>query len=203
MKLILKIVAGLLLFYLVMWSGLAAYFSYAERHKGLLESNLSSLFNRNVSIQKIRTGWNGISPVVQIDGFTVAGDTAEQPALAFKSLSAELAPLSILQLWPRLTEFAVEQPSLEIVSLENNTLQIAGLTLNSNRSIGLNPKRLISWLLNHQSAVWLDGEVVWRRRNNEIQRYKNIAFVYKRDQDVREISATTVTPKGPYACKAS
>lgn len=202
MKLILKIVAGLLLLYVVMWSSLAAYFSYAERHKGMLESNLSSLFDRQVSIQKISTGWNGISPVLQISGFRVAGETQEQAALAFKSLSAELAPLSVLQFWPRLTKFAVEQPSLEIVSLENNTLQIAGLTLNSNRSIGLNPKRLISWLLNHQSAVWLDGEVIWRRRNSEIQRYKNIAFVYKRDQDVREISATTVTPKGPFAFKA-
>ena len=202
MKLILKIVVGLLLIYVFMWSGLAAYFSYAERHKELLESNLSSLFNRDVTIEEIRTGWKGLSPVMQLNGFTVAGDTPEQPALAFKSLSAELAPLSILRFWPRLTEFAVEQPILEIVSLANNTLQIAGLTLNSNQSIGLNPKRLISWLLNHQSAVWLDGEVVWRRRNKQIQRYKNIAFVYKRNQDVREISATTVTPKGPFAFKA-
>lgn len=202
MKLILKIVAGLLLFYVVMWSGLAAYFSYAERQKGLLESNLSSLFKRDVTIQKIDTGWEGFSPVLQLNGFVVAGETVEQPALAFKSLYAKLSPLSILQFWPRLTEFAVEQPSLEIVSLENNTLQIAGLTLNSNQSSGLNSKRLISWLLNHQSAVWLDGEVVWRRPNNETQRYKNIAFVYKRNQDVREISATTVTPKGPFAFKA-
>jgi uncharacterized protein YhdP len=202
MKLIFKIVVTLLLIYILMWSGLAAYFSYAERHKELLESNLSSLFNRDVSIQEIRTGWKGLSPVMQLNGFNVAGDTPEQPALTFKSLTAKLAPLSILQLWPRLTEFAVDQPSLEIVSLENNTLQIAGLTLNSNESLGLNPKRLISWLLNHQSAVWLDGEVVWRRRNNEIQRYENIAFVYKRNLDVREISATTVTPNGPFAFKA-
>jgi len=201
MKLIAKILFGVLLLYVLTWAGLAAYFSIAERHKGMLEANLSTIFKRDVSIEEVHTAWSGLSPVIQINGFKVAGDT-ERPALAFKSMSAELAPMSLLRFWPKFSEFAVDQPSLEIVSLPNNKLQIAGITLNSNRSSGLNPKKLISWLLNHQSAVWLNGEIVWQRRNGDIQRYSEISFVYQREEQERVVHAASITPKGPFAFKA-
>lgn len=201
MKFIAKIFSVLLLFYALVWLGAALYFSYAEHHKDLLEANLSSIFKRQVTIQQVHTAWNGLAPLIQLNGFTVAGDT-DQPALAFKSLSAEIEPLSILRLWPQLSEFAVERPSLEIVSLPNNKLQVAGFTLGSNRSIGLNPKRLISWLVNHKNAVWFDGEIIWRRKNGEQHHYKDISFVYQRNGKKRQISATSQTPNGLFAFKA-
>ncbi|NNC98900.1 MAG: hypothetical protein HKN85_01835, partial [Gammaproteobacteria bacterium] len=202
MKLIAKFLGGLLLLYILFWLAVAAYFSFAARHKDLLETNLSSLFQRRVSIQQVRTAWQGMSPKIQVNGFQVAGDTPGQPALAFASMSAEFSAVSLLRFWPQLTKFAVEQPSLEIVSLPSNQLQIAGITLGTNRSRGINPKSLISWLLNHQNAVWLDGEIVWRRLDGQQQRYSNVSFVYQRDVDNRQISAATLTPKGPFAFKA-
>ena len=203
MKLLAKTLTVLLTIYLVFWAGLALYFSYAERHTSLLENNLSSVFERTVTIKKITTSWNGFSPIVQIDGFEVAGDSDAQPALAFDTLSAQVSGFSILALWPQLTEFAIERPSLEIVSLPGNRLQIAGITLKPNRSsAGINPKRLISWLLNHQSAVWHDGEIVWRRLSGEIQRYSDVSFVYQRDQQRRTVRAAVTTPKGPVAFRA-
>lgn len=202
MKLFAKIIAGLCLFYVFLWLGGAVYFSYAERHKGLLESNLSSVFKRPVTIEKVHTGWQGLSPVIQLHGFRVEGDYPDQPVLAFTSLSAEIAPLSILRFWPQLVDLAVEQPILEIVSLPDNRLRIAGFTLGSNRSAGLNPKRLISWLLNHQSATWHDGEIIWRRKNGEFKSYSEISFVYQRVGDERDINAAMLTDKGPFAFTA-
>lgn len=201
MRTVLKILAGLIGIYVLAWCALAIYFSYAERHKGLLEANLSALFKREVTIAEIRTGWSGSSPVLQIKGFRVAGDTAEIPALAFTSMSAQVAPLSILRLWPKLTNLAVQEPILEVVSLPGNKLQIAGITIADKQAKVVSPKRLISWLLNHQAATWLNGEVVWRRATG-IQRYRDVSFVYERVGEDRTLSAATKTPKGAIAFSA-
>ncbi|MGK0373587.1 MAG: hypothetical protein ACJA2E_000054, partial [Arenicella sp.] len=157
MKLLLKIFFALGLVYLLCWAGVAAYFTYADRYKGLLESNLSSLFDRPVTIDNVETVWRGLSPRLKVEGFKVAGDTPDQPALAFKSLSAILSPTSLITLWPSFTEFAIEQPLIEIVSIDNKQLRIGGLDFSSEqRNVGLN-QRTISWLLDQQSATWVDG----------------------------------------------
>lgn len=202
MKLLRKIVFFVLGLYLVFWAGLAAYFSYAERHKGLLESNLSRVFERPVSIERFTTAWVGVSPRIQIQGFKVKGDVVNEPAFAFESLSAEVSPLSVLTFWPRFTEFAVEKPLVEIVSLSDNQMQIAGISLRSNRPRRADPERIISWLLNHQSAAWHDGEVVWRTLDGDTQRFRDISFVYQRAQQDRVVNATVQTPKGALAFTA-
>jgi uncharacterized protein YhdP len=202
MKLLFKIIIGFFLVYLLFWGGVAAYFSYADRHKGLLESNLSSMFERDVSIDNVETVWQGFSPRLKIEGFEVEGDTPGQPALAFSSLSAVVSPVSILTLWPRFTEFAFEKPVIEIVSLENNQLQIAGLNLAGNRrGVGIN-QRLISWLLDHQSASWVDGQVIWRSDDKRLHRYQNINIDFSRASQSRVYSASVITPKGPLAFTA-
>ena len=203
MKLLLKILIGLLLVYLVCWGGVAGYFTYADRHKGLLESNLSSLFDREVTIDSVETVWRGLSPRLKIEGFKVAGDTINEPALAFNSLSAVLSPTSLLSLWPSFTEFAIERPLVEIVSIEKNQLQIGGLNFSGKRKtdVGIN-QRVISWLLDQQSATWIDGEVVWRRGENRTSRYQNIDIDFSRSAEDRELKASVDTPKGPLAFTA-
>jgi len=202
MKLIRRTIISLAVIYGVFWLGFAAYFSFAEQHKELLEANLSAVFKRDVTIKSVITTWRGLSPTIQISDFNVKGDSPDLPALAFDSLSVELSPFSLLRFWPKLTEFVVDRPRVEIVTLDANHLQIAGLELKSNRSSGVNPRRLISWALNHQSAVWLNGEVVWRRLNGERQHYTGISFVYERQQQDRSIDAVARTPKGGLAFRA-
>lgn len=202
MKFLKRLVIGLCFIYVLFWGSLAAYFSYAERHKGLLEDNLSQVFGRPVMIDEVKTVWRGVSPRVQINGFNVASDVEGESALAFESISAELSPSSLLLLWPRFTQFAVERPVVEIVSLGAKRLQIAGIELKSNKSLGFNPKRLVSWLMNHESAVWLNGEVIWRRPNGEIQRYRDISFVYQRLKQERSFSIAATTPKGAVAFRS-
>jgi uncharacterized protein YhdP len=199
MKLLQKILLGLILVYLLCWVGVAGYFTYADRHKGLLESNLSSLFDREVTIDNVETVWRGLSPRLKVEGFKVAGDTPNEPALAFKSLSAILSPTSLLTLWPSFTEFAIEQPLVEIVSIENKQLRIGGLDFASERrDVDLN-QRMVSWLLDQQSATWVDGEVVWRRAKNRTSRYQNIDIEFSRVAENRILKASVDTPKGPLA----
>lgn len=202
MKLVRRVFLSIAALYAVFWLGLAAYFSFAERHKGLLEANLSAVFDREVTIQSVTTEWNGLSPSIQINQFNVPSNKADQTSLAFESLSAEISPLSLLIFWPKFTKFAIERPQVEIVSLPENKFQVAGTKLKSNRSKPLNLQRLLSWLLNHQSAVWLNGEVVWQRLDGELHRYSDISFVYDREQQNRSISAAAQTPKGALAFKA-
>jgi len=199
MKVLLKILVVTAGIYLTFWLSLAAYFSIAERHKGLLETTLTGIFDRTVEIQSIETAWSGWSPAIRILGFEVEGDTPEQPVLSFRSISAEFSLRSILGLWPKLTEFAVDHPLLEIVSLPDNKLRVAGIVLSPKKTSVVNPKRLVSWLLNHQSVTSLNGEIIWRRLDGQDQRYTGISIVYQREGDNRQVSAATVTPKGPLA----
>jgi len=203
MKLLLKIVFGLMVIYLLFLGGAAAYFTYADRYKGLLESNLSGVFNRVVTIDNVETVWQGLSPNFRIEGFKVEGDTPSEPALAFDSLSAAMSPRSVLSFWPSFTEFSIEKPVIEIVSLDNNQLQIAGLSLaGKRRNVGVN-QRVISWLLDQQNAAWHDGEIVWRRDEDRIHRYQNIEIEFNRLAENRVLKASVNTPKGLLAFTAS
>ena len=202
MKLLAKIILSVVAIYVALWIAVAVYFNFAERHKGLLESNLSSLFNRDVVINTIQTEWDGFSPKFEIDGFKVVGDTSDQSALSFEKLTAKVDPVSLLLFWPSFTQFSIEQPEVEIVNLQNGLLQIAGFELKSNQSVGLNPKRIISWLLDNRKASWVNGSVVWRRLNGEVERFENISFDYSRDNENRQVTASVELSEGTLAFNA-
>ncbi len=195
MKFLLKIIGALITVYLSCWVGLAVYFGYAERHKGLLEDNLSTVFGRQVTIEALQTTWVGWQPGVHIDGLKVASDHSDEPALAFENASMILSPLSVLTFWPRFTEFVVEKPSLEIVTPDNGAVQIAGISLN-NRRVGFNREKLISWLLNHSNVAWHQGQIRWHKSDATVARYTDISFVYQRDQESRNARATISSVKG-------
>ena len=77
---------------------MAAYFGFAERHKGLLEENLAGVFGRPVSIESLQTTWVGRSPSMQITGLQVQGDGGG-PALAFNGLPLDSASRCDRQAW--------------------------------------------------------------------------------------------------------
>lgn len=200
MKRFIKFLLSLVALYILFWGAVAAYFSFADRHRDFLESNLSSIFGRPVTIQRVVTSWDGFTPQLQIENLVIEGDSRGQAAFAFKSLSAELDPISILRLWPVFEEFAVDAPQLEVVSLNDGSLQIAGFELRKGAS--QNPDKIFSWLLDQQSAVWHKGILVWHRQGKQAQRFENISFVYQRLQQDRQFSAAIETAKGTIALKA-
>ncbi|NND81165.1 MAG: hypothetical protein HKN50_01920 [Gammaproteobacteria bacterium] len=203
MRAVVKVFLLLFGMYAMLWLSVAAYFTYASGHAELLESNLSKVFGRTVSIGSVTTDWNGLSPRVLVHQFSVAGDHPDLPALAFDTLAAELDAGSALRLWPQFTEFAIERPRLEVVTRSARTMQVAGFTLRSGVGSGVSPKRLIQWLLDHENLVWHDGEIIWRRPNAELQRYRETSFTYRRQGLTREVRATTLSPKGVLAFTAN
>ena len=203
MKLFAKIIGTIVFLYTLCWVGLAVYFGFAERHKGLLEDNLSAIFGRAVSIEQLETSWVGWSPALRVQGLYIAGDTANEAALSFDSAAVVVSPASLFTLWPRFTDFAVDRPSLEVVTLPNNKLQVAGITLSGSKNPGINRKRLISWLLNQSSAAWHNGEIRWRKSDGSVNLYRDISFVYEREQQTRSSKATVTSPKGRVTAIAS
>lgn len=203
MKLLAKIIGVLFALYCLCWVAIAVYFGFAEQHKDMLEDNLSTAFGRNVSISQLQTAWVGWSPSLRIQGLRVAGDIPEQPALAFDSASLVVSPSSLLSFWPRFTEFAVEKPVLEVVTLPNNRLQVAGIVLTKNKRPGINREKLFSWLLEQSSAAWHNGEIRWRKTDGSIQRYTDISFLYDRQQQSRSARITITAPKGTVTATAN
>lgn len=201
-KIIARILFVFLSLYLVFWLSVAAYFSYAQHDKGVLESMLGRFFDRPVDIQSFAYEWNNFSPRFQINGLRVQGDSVAQPALSVESLSAELSGLSLLRFWPQFKEFAMQRPQLEIVSLAGGDLQVAGIKLNRQRNNKADPKRLISWLTEQLGASWVDGQVSWRRLDGSVQRYHGLALVYQRQDQQRDLKAHVMTPEGALAFRS-
>lgn len=202
MKFLLKIALGFLLTYCLFWGGVAAYFSYADRYKTSVESHLSRLFDKPVSIGKLETVWRGFSPTIKIQHLKVAGNTSERDALAFESLSAVVSPSSLLTLWPSFTEFTIEKPVLEVVALDDNRLSVGGLVVGGKRRRAAVNQRVISWLLDQQSGRWVDGQILWVPVQGQLNRYQNINIDFSRSKERRQLKASVTTPKGPLAFTA-
>ena len=198
LRLGLRLLLFALFLYIAFWAIVAFYFDNAEHHKDLLETTLEKTFKRDVRINEIITTWKGLSPMVQINGFQVEGDQAEQPSLAFDSLSAEISPLSILRLWPLFNELTIQHPRLEITSLGSEGLMLAGIKLSpaSQGSSSANPQRIIQWMGDHKNIAWANGEINWLRANGENHHYQDVSFLFSRQEQFREFDAVIDTPKG-------
>ena len=199
MKRLFKIILALVFIYVVFWGGVAAFFTYGDRYKPELEAKLSEVFKRSVSIGEVTTLWHGFAPALQLQNLNIEGDIENQPALEIESLSATVDPLSVLRFWPVFTEFDVAKPVLEIVTLDGQDIQIAGLRLNSQRGDKELTQKVISWLADQQGAGWQGGEIVWRRDVDDTQRFKNISMSFKRDEQYRKLQTEITTSKGVLA----
>ncbi len=202
MKILLKIALGLVLIYALFWGGVAAYFSYADRYKTSVESHLTRLFDKPVSIGKLETVWRGLSPTIKIHNFRVEGDSSERDAFAFESLSAVVSPGSLLNLWPSFTEFTIENPVLEIVALDDNRLSVGGIIVGGKRRTGAVNQRVVSWLLDQQNGRWVDGQILWVPVQGQLNRYQDIDISFSRTNESRQLKASVTTPKGPLAFTA-
>lgn len=191
MKVLVKFSIGLLLLFVFFWACLAVYFSYIDRSKSTFENHLSRYFARTVTINELETTWQGLSPKVIVSGFRVHPNDQELEApMAFESLEASLSLASIFRFWPEFTEFSVEKPSIEIVSINADQLSIGGINFSFDGGAGrLKPKTVVRWLLDQNATNWNDGQIVWQRQSGQRVVYKDISFNFKRDQQNRSIVA--------------
>jgi len=202
MRLVLKILGAFLLLYFLIWAGLALYFSYVDREKPLFERHLTRLFERPVSIGSIETTWHGLSPYVVVTKLRVDSDFPEQAAFEFDTLKAKLSPWSVLTFWPQFTQFSVQNPVVEVVSLDQSTLMVGGFTFDLRSSGNKSPKKLIQWLLDQKGGAWIDGEIIFRGQNNDVQHYKGVTFTYARQKQDRFLNAEFIGTYGEVAFDA-
>jgi len=201
LKFIVKTLVSLFLFYCLCWVGLIVAFSYADQHKSFFEEKLSSVFGRKVEIQELDTRLIGFSPSMSVRGFNVSSDFEGESALSLERAIVMLDPLSLLMFQPKFTEFVVTRPSLEVVTLPDNQLQFAGITLGSSKQPGIDRKLLFSWLLEQESAAWYQGDIRWRKTDGSVQRYQDISFIYQKEQDKRNARGAITAPKGTLAAE--
>ena len=128
-------------------------FSYADQHKSFFEEKLSNMFGRKVDIQELDTRLIGLTPSMNVQGFKVSSDLEGESALAVERAIVMLDPLSLLMFQPKFTEFVVTRPSLEVATMPDNQLQVAGITLGSSKQPGIDRKRLFSWLLEQELSL--------------------------------------------------
>ena len=198
-KILARIAGSFIIVYSVFWLCVVLYFSYASNNKELMADSLSRLFDRQVTIGSLHTQWSDFSLLLQIKDLRVAGDNSERAALSMQTLSAELRGLSLLMLWPQFNEFTVDKPTLEIVTLADGRMQLAGIALNGRGSQQVNPQRFIAWLAEQKSAAWVDGQVYWQQNDGSLQHYTDIAFVYQKQGENRDLKATLTTDQGVLA----
>lgn len=167
----------------------------------MVVEKLTSIFARPVEIDSLETRWVGIQPSLNIKGFRVASDIEGESALAFDQARVMVSPQSLLAFWPRFTEFVIESPSVEVVTLPNNKLQVAGIPLSDSKGPGVDRERLFSWLLEQGSAAWHQGEIRWRKSDGTIQKYSDISFVYEKNDEERVVKGTITAPKGTLAAQ--
>ncbi len=199
MKRVLKILLTVGGLYVLFWFGVAIAFTVAGRYQSELESSLSRVLGRAVTIENVKTNWYGVSPQFQLENLKIEGDSKNQAAFAFERLSARMDAMSLLRLRPVFKEFAVDAPQLEIATFNDGRIQVAGFEVKLGQG---SPEGIINWLLDQRSGVWHNGSLIWQREGKTPQRYNDISFVYDRQQKSRTIHAAIETAKGSIAFRS-
>lgn len=199
MKALRIIITSILLLYLLLLGGASYLFQATEQHRQTIQGYLSYLMGREVQVQSVTTGWNKLNPEMLISGVYIQGDTSQQPALTIKNMAVEINWWSVMKLWPQFEELSIAEPRLEIVSLEDGGLQVAGLKLKHGERKGKMSHRAINWFLHHHNIDLYAGEIIWRKQSDKIQRYQDIAFVFRREGQKRNIKASALGDKGQLA----
>ena len=199
MKILRSIIITLFFLYALLFVGTAYLFQAAEQHKDKIAAYLCYITGRDVTIESIATGWKNLNPVMLISNVHIEGDNKEQAALAIDSLALEIDAWTMMRLWPQFQELSIAAPKIEIVSLAEGGLQIAGIKFKHGKRKGKMSRRAINWFLNHRNIDVVDGEVIWYKQSGKIRHYQDIAFIFRKAGQRRQIKASAVGEKGKLA----
>lgn len=153
------------------WGALAGYFAFGllllalrylvlpqiENYRGDIESALARAVHRPVAIRHITGGWQGLHPLLTIEGFEIR-DSASRPALGFDRIEAELGWTSLIYLQPRLAQLTIEAPQLVIRREANGHLFVAGLEIDPTKN---EQPGFVDWLLAQRRIVIHDAHLTW------------------------------------------
>lgn len=153
------------------WGAVAGYFAFGllllalrylvlpqiENYRGDIEAALTRAVNRPVAIRHITGGWQGLHPLLTIEGFEIR-DSAGRPALGFEQVEAELGWSSLMYLQPRLAQLTIEAPQLVVRREANGHLFVAGLEIDPTKN---ERPGFADWLLAQRRIVIHEARLTW------------------------------------------
>ncbi|WP_246542755.1 YhdP family protein [Paludibacterium yongneupense] len=159
-------------------SGLAAFlvalaflvFTYwllprLDSYRPALESYLSQMTGRRVAIAKLSGYWDGVAPLLEISGLSIANPGGG--ALTLEHVGAKPSWESLLVLSPRLSRVQLDGPSIELLRGRNNLLYLNGFPLNAGKS---SDGRLSNLLLSQSRIEINNARLGWQDDYNGFPR---------------------------------
>lgn len=134
---------------------------HAENYGPELAGRLSQMLGAPVTLESLKTGWDGWNPTLEITGLRVRatpGD-ADRPDLLLPHVSATVSWLSILAREPRLKDFTIDRPELVVARLKDGRFRVAGIEIDPADASG---GRFTDWLLKQREIAIRDAVVVWQ-----------------------------------------
>ena len=200
-----KILAGLGLFLLclllVVAGGTFYIFNNSSAYRQHAEARLSDIIGREVRISAIESNWRGGNPEIMLRGISVAGDSADEMVFSSDYVIMELEWSSLLNLWPRFRNVTVQEPMIEVVSLPQGGVRVAGIEIQASADRPP-PFQLFRWILDHWRIDLAGGLLRWVQLDGSVQDFRDIALVYSRDDNTRLISGAVRYPEGNFVLDA-
>jgi len=133
-----------------------AIFPNIDQYKDDIAQYASKSMSQKITIGDIVTGWDGISPLVNLHNIDVY-DGENRVALHLNNVETSLSWLSIPRLQPRLSKLIVHNPALTIRRNADGSIYLAGIAL-----AGESKPDFINWLLHQRQVTVENAQVIWQ-----------------------------------------
>ncbi len=133
-----------------------AIFPHIDQYKEDIAHYVSTSMAQKVTIGDIVTGWDGLSPQVNLHNIDVF-DAENRLALHLNKVETILSWWSIPRLQPRLSKLVVHNPALTIRRNADGSIYLAGIAL-----AGESKPDFINWLLHQRQVTVENAQVIWQ-----------------------------------------
>jgi len=131
-------------------------FPNIHQYKDDIATFASQKMGQKVLIGDIVTGWDDISPHVELLNVDVF-DAENRVALHLNNVEASLSWLSVPMLQPKLTELLIHNPALTIRRNADGGIFLAGINL-----AGESKPAFANWLLKQRNVIVENAQIIWQ-----------------------------------------
>lgn len=131
-------------------------FPHIDQYKDDIAQHASMAMGQTVTIGNIITGWDGVSPHVNLQNIDLF-DAENRVALHLNNVEASLSWLSLPMLEPHLTQLIIHQPALTIRRETNGSIYLAGIDL-----AGESKPDFMNWLLHQREVNVNNAQIIWQ-----------------------------------------
>ena len=127
-----------------------------DHYRSNLESRLSTVVGRPVTIGQLSGAWDGLAPRFELRRLSIANP--DGPALTLDQVAVKPSWISLLVFEPRLALIEVKGPTIDLKRARNGLFYVNGFTSSAgsgNGSIG-------NWLLQQRQISVLDARISWQ-----------------------------------------